>query len=121
MLGSAVRSSLTARAKTGRTAQVFTMDAALDLINSVQTRRIVKGEAQKCPLSGNFLGVFDFLRSACSLRIPLNTLLTVDSFSFLAYSVSFLAYNFSSFAYSWSFFAYSGQVRLIRALRDCKQ
>ena len=27
----------------------------------------------------------------------------------------------SFFAYSWSFFAYSGKVRLIRALRDCKQ
>ena len=25
------------------------------------------------------------------------------------------------FTYSWSFFAYSGKVRLIRAVRDCKQ
>ena len=48
-------------------------------------------------------------------------LLTVDKFSFLAYNSSFFAYNFSSSTYSWSFFAYSGEVRLIRALRDCKQ
>ena len=34
---------------------------------------------------------------------------------------AFFAYNFSFFAYSWSFLAYSGKVRLIRALRDCKQ
>ena len=40
-------------------------------------------------------------------------LLTVDNFSFFAYSFSFLTY-------SWSFFAYSGKVRLIRALRNCK-
>ena len=30
----------------------------------------VKGEAQKNPLFWRFSGVFDFLRSACSLRIP---------------------------------------------------
>ena len=48
-------------------------------------------------------------------------LLTIDNFSFFAYSWSFFAYNFSFFACSWSFFAYSGNVRLIRALRDCKQ
>ena len=42
------------------------------------------------------------------------SLLTIDNFSFFAYSFSF-------FTYSWSFFAYSGKVRLIRALRDCKQ
>ena len=49
-------------------------------------------------------------------------LLTVDNFSFSTY-------NWSSFAYSFSFpclqlelfFAYGGKVRLIRALRDCKQ
>ena len=41
-------------------------------------------------------------------------LLTVDKFSFFAYSFSFFTYN-------WSFFAYSGKVRLIRAFRDCKQ
>ena len=47
--------------------------------------------------------------------------LTVDTFSFFTYSWSFFAYSFSFLAYSWSFFAYSGKVRLIRALRDCKQ
>ena len=41
-------------------------------------------------------------------------LLTVGNFSFFAYSFSFLTYK-------WSFFAYSGKVRLIKALRDCKQ
>ena len=48
-------------------------------------------------------------------------LLTVDNFSLFAYSWSLFAYNFISFTYSWSSFAYSGQVRLIRALRDCKR
>ena len=48
-------------------------------------------------------------------------LLTVDNFIFLTYSWSFLAYNVSFFAYNWSFFAYNGKVRLILALRDCKQ
>ena len=38
---------------------------------SVQTRCIVNGEAQKSPLSGDYLGVFDVLSSACSLRAPL--------------------------------------------------
>ena len=47
--------------------------------------------------------------------------LTLDNFSFFAYSWSFFAYSFSFFTYSWSLFAYSGTVRLIRALRDCKQ
>ena len=42
-------------------------------------------------------------------------------FSFSTYSWSFFGYSFSFFTYSWSFFAYSGKVRLIRALRDCKQ
>ena len=38
--------------------------------NSVQTRCIVKGEAQKNPLFWRFfLEVFDFLRTACSLGI----------------------------------------------------
>ena len=43
--------------------------------NSVQTRSIVKGEAQRSPLFWRFLGGFDFLRSACSrnsTRRPLN-------------------------------------------------
>ena len=48
-------------------------------------------------------------------------LLTVDNFSFFSYSWSFFAYSFSFLTYSWSFSAYSGKVRLIRALRDCKQ
>ena len=48
-------------------------------------------------------------------------LLTVDNFSFFTYNWSFFAYSFSFSAYSWSFSAYSGKVRLIRALRDCKQ
>ena len=48
-------------------------------------------------------------------------MLTVDNFSFFTYNWSFFAYNCSFFTYSWSFFAYSGKVRLIRALRDCKQ
>ena len=48
-------------------------------------------------------------------------LLTVDKFSLFTYSWSFFAYSFSFLTYSWSFFAYSGKVRLIRALRDCKQ
>ena len=41
-----------------------------NLINSVQTRCIVKGEAQKVHFSGDFLGFFDFLRIACSVGIP---------------------------------------------------
>ena len=48
-------------------------------------------------------------------------LLTIDNFSFIAGNFSFFAYSFSFFTYSWSFFAYNGKVRLIRALRDCKQ
>ena len=48
-------------------------------------------------------------------------LLTVDNFSFFTCSFSLFAYSFSLRAYSWSFFAYSEKVRLIRALRDCKQ
>ena len=48
-------------------------------------------------------------------------LLTVDNFSFSTHSWSFFAYNSIFFTYSWSFFAYSGKVRLISALRDCKQ
>ena len=48
-------------------------------------------------------------------------LLTVDNFSFFTYSWSFFAYSCSFFAYSWSSFAYSKKVRLIGALKDCKQ
>ena len=39
--------------------------------NSAQTRCIVKGEAQKSPLFWRLSGAFDFLRSACSIGIPL--------------------------------------------------
>ena len=48
-------------------------------------------------------------------------LLTVDNFSFFTYSWSFFTYSFSFFNCNWSFFAYNGKVRLISALRDCKQ
>ena len=48
-------------------------------------------------------------------------LVTIDNVSFLAYSWSFFACSFSFLTYSWSFFACSGKVRLIRALRNCKQ
>ena len=44
------------------------------LINSVQTRCIVKGEAQKSPFFWRFSGVFDFLRIACSLGTPQDNL-----------------------------------------------
>ena len=47
--------------------------------------------------------------------------LAIDNFSCFTCSWSFFAYNFSFFTYNWSLFAYSGKVRLIRALRDCKQ
>ena len=49
------------------------------------------------------------------------SLLTVDILGFSAYNCSFFTYSFSFSTYSWSFFAYSGKVRLISALRDCKQ
>ena len=39
-------------------------------ISSVQTRCIVKARLRKVRFSGDFLGVFDFLRVACSLGIP---------------------------------------------------
>ena len=39
-------------------------------INSVLTRCIVKPRLRKVHFSGDFLGVFDFLRIACSLGIP---------------------------------------------------
>ena len=41
--------------------------------------------------------------------------------AFLLTVGAFLLTSFSFLTYSWSFFAYSGKVRLIRALRDCKQ
>ena len=48
-------------------------------------------------------------------------LLQLTIFSFFTYNWSLFVYSFSFLTYSWSFFAYSGRVRLIRALRDCKQ
>ena len=61
---------------------------------------------------------------AYSSKLPAHSgafLLTVPNFSFFTYNWSFFAPNISFLTYSWSFFAYSGKVRLIRALRDCKQ
>ena len=69
-------------------------------------------------------GVFGCGFFAYSWKLPAYSgafLLTVDSLSFSAYNWSFFTYNFSFFTYSWSFFAYNGKVRLVRALRDCKQ
>ena len=48
-------------------------------------------------------------------------LLTIGSFLLTVGAFLLTVDNFSFYAYSWSFFAYSGKVRLIRALRDCKQ
>ena len=48
-------------------------------------------------------------------------LLTIHSFTFFAYNFSFSAYNFSFSTYSFSFSTRSGKMRLMRALRDCKQ
>ena len=48
-------------------------------------------------------------------------LLTIDNFSLLTYNRSFFAYNLSFFAYNCSFLACNGKVRLLRALKDCKQ
>ena len=47
--------------------------------------------------------------------------LTIDNFSFFTFSWSSFAYSFSFLLTVGSFFAYNGKVRLIRALRDCKQ
>ena len=49
---------------------VIVLAAMLLLINSVQTRCIVKARLRKVHFSGDFLGVFAFLRIACSLGIP---------------------------------------------------
>ena len=48
-------------------------------------------------------------------------LLTIGNCSVFAYNWSIFAYSFRFYTYSWSFFAYNSEVRLIRALRDCKQ
>ena len=47
-------------------------------------------------------------------------LLTIDNLAFLLTIEAFLL-TVLAFTYDWSFFAYNGKVRLIRALRDCKQ
>ena len=79
------------------------------------------GSSLRGPAAILFIGCGFF---AYSWKLPAYSgafLLTIDNFSFFTYSWSFFAYNFSFFTYSWSFPAYSGKVRLIRALRDCKQ
>ena len=48
-------------------------------------------------------------------------LLTVDSFSFFACNWSLFAYNLAFCLQLELSLAYSGKVRLVRALRDCKQ
>ena len=48
-------------------------------------------------------------------------LLAVDNFSFLLAVGAFLLTIELFFGCNWSFFAYSGKVRLIGALRNCKQ
>ena len=61
---------------------------------------------------------------AYSCKLPAYSgafLLTVDKFSFLLTVGAFLLTVLAFLLTVWSFFAYSGKVRLIRALRDCKQ
>ena len=73
-------------------------------------------------VSSRFLKDAAFLLTVGSFLLTVGLfLLTVDNFSFFTYTRSFSAYSFSFATYSWSFFAYNGKVRLIRALRDCKQ
>ena len=60
-----------------------TSSGSLRAINSMETRCIVKGEAQKSPLSGDFLGVFDFLRSTYSLGIPKKPFNLIKNLRFL--------------------------------------
>ena len=48
-------------------------------------------------------------------------LLSVDNFSFFTYSGAFLLTVLAFLLTVGVFFAYSGKLRLIRALRDCKQ
>ena len=47
-------------------------------------------------------------------------LLTVELFH-LQLTILLFSHNWGFSAYSWGFFAYNAKVRLIRALRDCKQ
>ena len=74
----------------------------LDLLNWVSARhwRLSRRKSRK---SGCSFFAYSWKLPAYSGAF----LLTIDSFSFLAYN--------------WSLFAYNGKVRLIRALRDCKQ
>ena len=58
---------------------------------------------------GSFLLTMELFYSQLTI---IAVALTVGAFSLTA-----LAF----FTYNWSFFGYSGKVRLIRALRDCKQ
>ena len=89
-------------------------------LDTFQSARDVDGDALHNLNSCRFgCGFF-----AYSWKLPAYSgafLLTVDNFSFFTYNWSFFAYSFSFFTYSWSFFAYSGKVRVIRALKDCKQ
>ena len=62
----------------------------------------------------------EYLKDAAYLLIIGSFLLTVE---LLCLQLTILAFLLTSlaFTYSWSSFAYNGKVRLIRALRDCKQ
>ena len=74
------------------------------------------------PRRGNSIHKWRMQFFAYSWKLPAYSgafLLTVDNFRFFTYSWSFFAYSFSFSTYSWSVF--SAKVRLIRALRDCKQ
>ena len=72
-------------------------------------------------------GVYDFGCGffAYNWKLPAFSgafLLTVHNFLAFCLTVgAFLLTELCFFTYSWSFFTYSGKVRLIGALRDCKQ
>ena len=61
------------------------------------------------------------LKDAVFLLTVGSFLLTVELLYLQLTILAFLLTVLVFFAYSWSFFAYSGKLRLIRALRDCKQ
>ena len=88
---------------------------------SLHTVEIINSENKNyvCNLFG--CSIFAYSRKLPAYSGSGAFLLTIDKFCFFTYSWSFLAYSFSCFTYDWSFFAYNGKVRLIRALRDCKQ
>ena len=82
----------------------------------------------KVRFGGSFIYVYVFfwmqlfclqLEASCLQWSFFHLQLTI--FAFLLAILAFFAYNFSFRAYNWSFFAYGEKVRLIRALRDCKQ